>query len=120
MEYLKVSIRWETMLILIRFWREIAIIILTIFVIFVYLWKDNQAQAVALELNQYKDGLEFQNATILSNAQKLEEKAKELPKVIEKIKTKYEVIYANIDDFKGDVNETNCNNALIFLNGFKY
>ena len=105
---------------LLKFWREISIVLLSSSLIFVYLWKDSQVQSATLELNQYKGGLEFQNAVILENAKKLEEKAKALPKVIEKIKTRYEVVYEGIETFKGDENETNCTNALTFLNGFNY
>lgn len=108
------------MQLILKFWREIAIFILSVTLILVYLWKDNQVQSATIEMNQYKTGLEFQNAVILENAKKLEEKAKTLPKVIEKIKTRYEVVYADIDTFKGDENETNCSNALTFLNGFNY
>ncbi|MFA5040059.1 MAG: hypothetical protein WC464_00295 [Bdellovibrionales bacterium] len=108
------------MIYLIKFWREIAILILTILVIFVYLWKDNQAKALEIDLAQYKSGLEFQNATILKEAEEHKRKLAELPKEIVKIKTRYEVIYENIDTWEGDKNVSDCENALTFMHSFNY
>lgn len=105
---------------LIDWWREIAIIVLTILVIIVYLWKDNQAKALEIDLAQYKSGLDYQNAALLKEAEEHKRKLAELPKEITKIKTKYEVIYAGIEEWEGDKNVSDCENALDFMHSFNY
>lgn len=72
------------------------------------------------ERDQYKSGLEFQNATLLQQQKEYEEKLQKLPKEIEKITTKYEVIYSGIDNFIKDENETDCNASYRFLSTFNY
>lgn len=105
---------------LVKFWREIAIIALSLSLTIVYLWKDSQLPRALIETEQYKSGLEYQNATILKDAEEYERKLKELPKEITKIKTKYKVIYENIDDWEGDKNASDCENAGTYLHSFNY
>ena len=75
---------------------------------------------LVIERNQYKSALEFQNETLLNDSKKYEERLKTLPKQIEKITTRYKVIYENIDEWDGDKNATDCQNARDFLTGFNY
>lgn len=101
-------------------WKELIILGLTILVIGTYTWKDNQVKTLKLELAEYKFGLEFQNAAILKEAEEHKRKLAELPKEITKIKTKYEVIYAEISEWEGDKNVSDCENALNFMHSFNY
>lgn len=72
------------------------------------------------ERDQLKSALEFQNATILHDAEEHDKKLKELPREIEKITTRYKVIYENIDTWDGDKNASDCDNADAFLRSFNY
>lgn len=79
-----------------------------------------QLEVATSEKEQYKMGLEFQNATILANKSEYDKKLSELPDVITKIKTKYVVVYTNIDDWEGDKNATDCENSDKFLRSTIY
>lgn len=107
-------------LILIKLWRELLIIVLFFGWVITWLWMSNGIKTVENERDQYKSGLDFQNATLLNDAKKYEEKLKQLPKEITKIKTRYVAVYDGIDNYKEDENETKCVNALNFLNDFNY
>lgn len=100
--------------------REVLIVLLSTLIVIVYLWKDNQAKSLEVELTQYKSGLEFQNAAILKEAEEHKRKLAELPKEITKVKTRYKVIYENIDTWEGDKNASDCENALNFMHSFDY
>lgn len=80
----------------------------------------NRVKALEGERNEFKMALEFQNETLLKKAEEYERKLKELPKEIEKITNTYKVIYKNIDEWEGDKNATDCENARDFLTGFNY
>lgn len=104
---------WE---ILYRYWREVAIMVL----VFVS-WSLYQGKELAQsEQSQYKFALDFQNSAILSNKADYERKLAELPKVIEKIKVRYKVIYEELDNWKGDENATDCQNADSYLRSIPY
>jgi hypothetical protein len=64
--------------------------------------------------------LKLQNTLIEANKADYVNKLKLATKEIVKINTKYVPLYTSIDDFKGDTNETDCTNALNFLNTRKY
>lgn len=108
------------MIYLLKYWRELLIALLFFLWVTTSLWLTNIIKTVENELDQYKSGLDFQNATLLNDAKKYEEKLKQLPKEITKIKTRYVSVYDGIDNYKEDENETKCVNALNFLNDFNY
>jgi hypothetical protein len=70
--------------------------------------------------NIYKTALEYQNASLLKHKKEYDEKLSKLPKEIEKITVRYKVIYQGIDDWKGDTNGTDCQNADSFLHSVNY
>lgn len=72
------------------------------------------------ERDQYKTALDYQNASLLHQKAEYDKKLYKLPTEITKIRTKYEVIYAGIDDFKKESNETDCQSADRFLRTFNY
>lgn len=100
----------------IRFWREGLIAILTIITYMLY----NALTISKLETAQYRDGLEYQNASLLAQKASYDKKLAELPKEIETIKIKYRVIYKNIEDWEGDENATEIENIDDFLSGINY
>lgn len=111
------------MVLLIKYWREFAIAILAFLVVLMLALVEKKNVLIKHaenERDQYKSGLDFQNATLLNDAKKYEEKLKQLPKEITKIKTRYVAVYDRIDNYKEDENETKCVNALNFLNDFNY
>lgn len=108
------------MIYLLKYWRELLISLLFFLWVTTSLWLTNSIKTVENERDQYKCGLDFQNATLLNDAKKYEEKLKQLPKEITKIKTRYVAVYDGIDNYKEDENETKCVNALNFLNDFNY
>jgi hypothetical protein len=69
---------------------------------------------------QYKTALEYQNTSLLQQKKEYDEKLSKLPTEIEKIKVRYEVIYANIDDWEGDMNATDAENTDKFLRSIIY
>lgn len=75
---------------------------------------------VKSERDQYKQALEFQNASLMEQKAEYDIKLAQLPTEITKIKTRYEVIYADINSWEGDTNATDCDNARDFLNSFNY
>ena len=72
------------------------------------------------DVNIYKTALEYQNASLLKHKKEYDEKVSKLPKEIEKITVRYKVIYQGIDDWKGDDNATDCENADNYLRSFNY
>jgi hypothetical protein len=72
------------------------------------------------ERDMYSTALEFQNASLLKHKKEYDEKLSKLPKEIEKITVRYKVIYQGIDDWKGDDNATDCENADNYLRSFNY
>lgn len=108
------------MIYLLKYWRELLIALLFFLLVTTSLWLTNIIKTVENERDQYKSGLDFQNATLLNYAKKYEKKLKQLPKEITKIKTRYVAVYDGIDNYKEDKNETKCVNALNFLNDFNY
>lgn len=108
------------MIFLIEYWRELIMASMAIVLAFTLSYYPNRVKALEGERNEYKMALEFQNETLLNDAKKYEDRLKALPKEIKKITTRYQVIYKNIDDWKGDNNATDCENATDFLNGFNY
>jgi predicted nuclease with TOPRIM domain len=80
----------------------------------------NDLATVRGERDQYKQALEFQNATLLEQKARYDEKLSKLPAEITKIKTKYEVIYRDIETWEGDKNATELENVDAFLRGINY
>lgn len=75
---------------------------------------------VKSERDQYKQAVEFQNASLMEQKAQYDIKLAQLPTEITKIKTRYEVIYADIETWEGDTNASDCQNARDFLNSFNY
>jgi len=70
--------------------------------------------------DMYEQAMNYQNASLLQQKEEYEKRLSELPKEIEKITVRYKVIYQGIDDFKGDINGTDCENATSFLHSVSY
>lgn len=102
------------------FWREIALLIAIISWCGTYWYLSNRLDVVVAERAIYEQALDFQNASLLKQKEDYEKKLSELPKEIEKITIKYKVIYQGIDDWKGDINATDCENADSYLRSFNY
>lgn len=105
---------------LLSFWREIIMAFMTIIIALLWSYYPNKVKAVEGERDQYIAALDYQNFTLLQEAEEHARKLAELPKEITKIRTKYEVIYAGIDQWKGDTNASDCKNADSFLRSFNY
>ncbi len=108
------------MIFALQYWRELLMASMAIVLAFVLSYYPNRVKALESERNEYKMALEFQNDALLKDKEEYERKLKELPKEIEKITTRYKVIYENIDNFKKDENETDCNASYRFLSTFNY
>lgn len=107
-------------LLLIDYWREIAMALMIVMIAMLLSYYPQRVKVVEGERYQFETALNFQNSELLQQQLDYEVKLKELPKEITKIKTKYEVIYADIDTWKGDSNGSDCDNARTFLNSFNY
>ena len=87
---------------------------------FVLSYYPDRVRALESERNEFKMALEFQNDALLKDKEEYERKLKELPKEIEKITTRYKVIYEDVDNWKGDINATDCENSYNFLVNANY
>jgi hypothetical protein len=103
-----------------RFWREIALLVAIISWYGTYWYLSNRLDVVVAEKALHEQALDFQNASLLKQKEDYEKKLSELPKEIEKITVRYKVIYQGIDDWKGDDNATDCENANSFLRSINY
>jgi len=83
-------------------------------------WMTISNTKLEADINIYKTALEYQNASLLKHKKEYDEKLSKLPKEIEKITVRYKVIYQGIDDWKGDDNATDCENAAAYLHSFNY
>lgn len=103
-----------------RYWSQLVLLVLCI--LFFILWKItiSNLKDIENEKNQYKQALEFQNTTLLQQKAEYNAKLSTLPNEIEKIVVKYKVVYKHIEDWKGDENATDCENADSYLRSFNY
>lgn len=108
------------MIFLIEYWRELVMASMAIILAFVLSYYPNKVKALEGERNVFEMALEFQNETLLKDKEEYERKLKELPREIEKITNTYKVIYKNIDEWSGDENATDCENARDFLTSHNY
>ena len=108
------------MIFLIEYWRELTMASMAIILAFVLSYYPNRVKALEGERNVFEMALEFQNDALLKDKEEYERKLAKLPKEIEKIKIRYKVIYESIDNWEGDVNATDCENASKFLNSVNY
>lgn len=103
-----------------KYWFEILLVFIGS--LFVYYVTSLQKEIVILtaDRDMYKTALEYQNTSLLQQKTEYDEKLSKLPTEIEKIKVRYEVIYKSIDDWKGDMNASDCNNTDTFLRSTIY
>lgn len=103
-----------------KYWLYFLLFLSFLFCFFTLLITRTTLQATINERDQYKSALEFQNTTLMRDAEEHEKRLKELPKVIEKITVRYKTIYENIDTWEGDDNASDCDNADKYLRSFNY
>ena len=103
-----------------QYWRELIMASMAIVLAFVLSYYPDRVRALESERNEFKMALEFQNDALLKDKEEYERKLKELPKEIEKITTRYKVIYEDVDNWKGDINATDCENSYNFLVNANY
>jgi hypothetical protein len=108
------------MIFLRQYWSQLLLLAFSSLLFILWTMERLSHSSTKAELIQYKTGLEVQNATLLEEAKKYEQKLKALPTEITKIQTKYKVIYEEIDQWKGDTNASDCENADSFLRSFQY
>jgi hypothetical protein len=102
------------------YWKEFLVLVLTVLSLVTITYLHGEVKATRSERDQYKQALDFQNASLLEQKAKYEVLLSELPKEITKIHTKYVPIYTNIDNFQKDENETDCDATKRFLNSVVY
>lgn len=105
------------MILLLQFWRESIIAILLAIILWGYNVTIPNLKKDVIIAKQEKKVLED---VIISESDKYEKQLKELPKEIEKITTKYIRVYATIDNFVKDENETDCNASYRLLSTYNY
>ena len=108
------------MIFVLQYWRELIMASMAIVLAFVLSYYPNRVKVLESERNVFEMALEFQNDALLKDKEEYERKLKELPKEIEKIKIRYKVIYEGIDNWEGDINATDCENASKFLHSVNY
>jgi hypothetical protein len=102
------------------YWRLVLeLVFLLSLLVLLGLMKISNTKLIA-DINIYKTALEYQNASLLKHKKEYDEKVSKLPTEIEKITVRYKVIYQGIDDWKGDDNATDCENANSFLRSVNY
>lgn len=105
------------------FWREGLLVALSIIILFFYKELDIKKRDIAIkdiEIQSARDALEMQNASIIAQKTDYEAKLKQLPKVITKIQTKYQVIYKDIDKWRDSNVSKDCNNSIQYLDNFVF
>lgn len=108
----------------IKWWREIVILLLMAVSSWMYFVSIPMLNDDVLSANQERDKfiqvVEFQNISMANQKIAYEEKLKELPKTLEKIKTEYVPIIERIETFKGDSNASDCENVTAFFSTIVY
>jgi len=107
-------------LLLQRYWSQLLLLALLLLSLFYSMFINSELNSTIVERNQYKQALDYQNASLLAQKQSYDKKLAELPKEIETIKTKYKIIYKNIETWREDENATELENVDNFLNSIKY
>jgi len=103
-----------------RYWSQLLLSLLCGLFYILWMMTVSNLKDVKSEREQYKQALEFQNASLLQQKKEYDEKLSKLPTEIEKITVRYKVVYQDIDDWKGDENATDCENAGNYLRSFNY
>jgi len=107
-------------LLLQRYWSQLVLSAILLLSLIYLIALKLELKSTIIERNQYKQALDYQNASLLQQKSKYDTKLAQLPKEITKIKTKYEVIYRNIETWKGDTNATELENVDNFLSSISY
>lgn len=106
--------------VLIQYWKYV--LVLVSFLLFSALlgWMKISNTNLKADRDMYKTALDYQSASLLQQKKEYDEKLSKLPTELEKVKVKYEVIYASIDTWEGDMNASDCNNTDTFLRSIIY
>ena len=108
------------MTILIQYWKYVLVLVSFLLFSVSLGWMKISNTELKADRDMYKTALEYQNASLLQQKKEYDEKLSKLPIEIEKIKVRYEVIYASIDSWEGDMNATDAENTDKFLRSIIY
>jgi len=103
-----------------QYWKYVLVFVLLLGLSSSLAWMKISNTKLKAERDMYSIALEYQNSSLLKQKKEYDEKLSKLPTEIEKITVKYKVIYQGIDDWKGDENATDCENAGNYLRSFNY
>ena len=108
------------MTILIQYWKYVLVLVSLLLFSVSLEWMKILNTELKADRDMYKTALDYQNASLLQQKEEYDEKLSKLPTEIEKIKVRYEVIYASIDSWEGDMNATDAENTDKFLRSIIY
>ena len=103
-----------------EYWKYVLVFVVLSLLSISLAWMKISNTKLRAERDMYSTALEYQNASLLKHKKEYDEKLSKLPTEIEKITVRYKVIYQGIDDWKGDENATDCENAGNYLRSFNY
>jgi predicted negative regulator of RcsB-dependent stress response len=106
--------------ILLQYWKYVLVLVFFLLFSASLGWMKISNTELRAERDMYSAALEYQNASLLKQKKEYDEKLSKLPTEIEKITVRYKVIYQGIDDWKGDENATDGENAGNYLRSFNY
>ena len=115
------------MLLLAKYWKQLAIAVLLIaFSITVVLLNNKigslvkDKELLQSQVATQKVYVALQNATILQGKSDYAKQVKKLPSVLRVIETHYETIYSTVEQWKESNATTDCNSAVRYLDSFTY